>query len=222
MTDGAATPRTYDNRGRTDQAHSNRRKVAAAAHRLFLSQGYAATTIAAIAREAGVSAEMIYKSFGNKSAVAKTAYDVALAGDDEPIPMVQRPEFLAVLNASSAEAKLRAHAALARGISGRIGPLCAALLAASHSGVDAGIADFAPTVAGERLVGATLFVEHLVETNCLRSGLDHDKARDTIWTLNSPEVYQLLVTERGWSLDAYEQWLAESLIAALAPHDNPS
>ena len=217
MTGSTQSPRSYDNRGRADQARRNRLEVLNAARRLFLEQGYAATTIAAIAREAGVSPEMVYKSFGTKAAVAKAAYDVTLVGDDEPIPMAQRPEFLAILDEPTAQGKLRRHAALSRLLCERVGPLGAALIAAARSGSDPALTEFAQTIGQERLIGAGMFVAHLKETGCLRPGLDPDKARDIIWTLNSLAVYELLIVDRGWTHDEYESWLAASLVSALAP-----
>ena len=90
MPDGVKPRRRYDSSRRQEQARENRRAVLAAARRMFLEQGYAATTVGAIASEAGVSVETVYKAFGNKPGLVKAVADVAIVGDDEPVPMLQR------------------------------------------------------------------------------------------------------------------------------------
>jgi AcrR family transcriptional regulator len=211
------TRRTYDNRARAGQARRNRRRIVDAAHRLLLAQGYRATTMAGIAREAGVSVETVYKQFKTKAALIKETYDVALAGDDEPIPLADRPVYQALLADPDPAGKLRRYAAVARGISERTGPLMGVLLAAARSGGDPELEAFAATTDRERLIGATIIVGHLASSGALRPGLDQDRARDIVWSLISADVYRLLVVDRGWSLTAYETWLGETLITTLTP-----
>jgi AcrR family transcriptional regulator len=103
-------PRRYDSTRRRQQAQQNRHAVLAAARRRFLAQGYAATSIAEIAQDAGVSVEMVYKVFTSKAGVLKALFDVSVAGDDEPIPMVQREVIQNVLNAPEAARKLEIYA----------------------------------------------------------------------------------------------------------------
>src|SRR5262245_42472022 len=110
MSDQANGRRGYDNRARAEQARRGRRQVVAAAHDLLLAKGYRATTMADVARAAGVSVETVYKAFGTKAAVAKAAYDVALVGDDEPVPLAERPEIQAMLADPDPAAKLRRYA----------------------------------------------------------------------------------------------------------------
>ncbi len=98
MVQGPVNPqRSYDNTRRAAQARRTRREVLDAAHRLLLDQGYAGTTISAVARRAGVSVETIYKAFGTKGALVKEVYDVTLVGGDEPVPLRSRPEFQAMV-----------------------------------------------------------------------------------------------------------------------------
>jgi AcrR family transcriptional regulator len=201
--------RPYDNSGRAAQALATRRRVIAAAHELLLEQGYAATTISQIARRAGVSAETVYKAFGSKAALTKQVYDVALAGDDEPVPMRDRPEIQAMLTEPDPRQKVARYAALARQLGARLGPLLAVLLGARAADPD--LDAFARTTADERLVGTAALVGHLAEAGALRPGLDPERARDLLWALISPELYQLLVVERGWPPEDYERWLAGAI-----------
>jgi AcrR family transcriptional regulator len=202
-------PRPYDNSGRAAQALRTRRRVIAAAHELLLEQGYAATTISQIARRAGVSAETVYKAFGSKAALTKQVYDVALAGDDEPVPMRDRPEIQAMLAEPDPRQKVASYAALARQLGARLGPLLAVLLGARATDPD--LDAFARTTADERLAGTTALVGHLADAGALRPGLDPERARDLLWALISPELYLLLVVERGWPPENYERWLAGAI-----------
>jgi AcrR family transcriptional regulator len=209
-------PRTYDNSGRAAQALRTRRRVIAAAHELLLEQGYAATTISQIARRAGVSAETVYKAFGSKAALTKQVYDVALAGDDELVPMRDRPEIQAMLAEPDPRQKVARYAALARQLGARLGPLLAVLLGARATDPD--LDAFARTTADERLAGTTALVGHLADVGALRRGLDPERARDLLWALISPELYLLLVVERGWPPERYERWLAGAIAAELLDH----
>jgi AcrR family transcriptional regulator len=209
-------PRTYDNSGRAAQALRTRRRVIAAAHELLLEQGYAATTISQIARSAGVSAETVYKAFGSKAALTKQVYDVALAGDDELVPMRDRPEIQAMLAEPDPRQKVASYAALARQLGARLGPLLAVLLGARATDPD--LDAFARTTADERLAGTTALVGHLADVGALRRGLDPERARDLLWALISPELYLLLVVERGWPPERYERWLAGAIAAELLDH----
>jgi AcrR family transcriptional regulator len=209
-------PRTYDNSGRAAQALRTRRRVIAAAHELLLEQGYAATTVSQIARRAGVSAETVYKAFGSKAALTKQVYDVALAGDDELVPMRDRPEIQAMLAEPDPRQKVARYAALARQLGARLGPLLAVLLGARATDPD--LDAFARTTADERLAGTTALVGHLADVGALRRGLDPERARDLLWALISPELYLLLVVERGWPPERYERWLAGAIAAELLDH----
>jgi AcrR family transcriptional regulator len=215
MADTVKNRRGYDNRGRAEQARHNRRKILDAAHELLLAQGYRATTMAGISRAAGVSVETVYKAFRTKATLVKAAYDLALVGDDEPIPLVERPEYQALFTDPDPVAKLRRYAAIARMVSERIGPLIAVLMAGARSGGDPDLEALAATTDQERLIGATAIIAHLDATGGLRPDVDRDRARDTVWALISPDLYRLLVLDRAWSHDDYEHWLADTLIAAL-------
>jgi AcrR family transcriptional regulator len=207
--------RAYDNTRRTEQAAANRRRVLAATHRVLIERGYAATTVNAIAAEAKVSREMIYKAFGSKLALVTRLYDVRLIGDDEERPLVERPEWAAMMAEPSAGTLLLRYAAIVRDLYERLGPLLGVLLLAARSG-EPDLTAFGADTDRQRLAGAGRVVDAVVERGGLRGGLDRERAIDVVWTLNSPDVYQLLRGGRGWSHDEYEDWLGRSLVDALA------
>lgn len=217
VVDVKGSGRTYDGRARREKAMATRRAVLAAARDLLEQQGFAATTMAAVARAAGVSAETVYKSFGSKPALVKAVFDVVIAGDDEPVSVADRPEAQRIREQADPAGKVRAYAA------------GAAVRAARSAGIQLVLRNGAasdPTVArlwqqlqDERLTGMTLFARHLAETGCLRAGVDVDAARDILWTCISVEVYDLFVHQRGWTLAAYSDWLQRTLTAALVPFE---
>lgn len=200
----AASGRLYDSPLRRDQAQLTQRRVVDAARRLLLDRGYTATTVGAVAREAGVSVQTVYSAVGGKSTLVKKVYDVTLAGDDEPVPMTARPELLAIQREPDPLRKLQLYAAFGRALAERAGPLLAVLLAGARAG-DADLRAFAKTVDRERLAGASWLVAQL--DGALRPGVSVERARDVVWTLNSPDVLDRLVGDRGWSYDEYETWL---------------
>ena len=209
-----AEPRVkYDNSRREGRARESRRKVLEEAHRLLVTEGFAGMRLAEVADAAGVSVETVYKQFRNKGGLLKAAYDVQLAGDDEPVPLGQRPEYVAMVADPDPAVKVRSYAALGRQISERTGPLTARVL--ECRGAHPEVEEFAQTIEAERLVGATTFVAALDDAGALRPGLDVDHARDQLWLLISPEVWAALVQRRGWSHDDYEAWLAGAVSAAL-------
>ncbi|GAA4950320.1 TetR/AcrR family transcriptional regulator [Actinoplanes utahensis] len=208
------TRRVYDNSRRAEQARLTRRDILAAARDLLVEHGPTSVTMRDVAARAGVSVETVYKAFRTKAALIKDVYDVTLAGDDEPIPMIDRPEIQAVFAASDPRDKVARYAFAARRIGERVGPLLARLLAAARGG-DPALLRFRETIDQERMIGAGGIVRHLAATGGLRADVDPDRACDTVWTLISPEVYELFVTERGWSPEEYEQWLAQALTDAL-------
>lgn len=206
--------RPYDNSRRLAQAHQTTQAVVDAARRLFIDDGYAATTIAAVARAAGVAPQTVYKAFGTKAALLKRVYDVTLVGDTDPVPLVERPEFAAVREATDGGDLLRAYAHVGRVLYDRLGPLVTALLEGAAAG-DPDLAAFASTIDGERLTGTGKVAARLAEMGVLRHDLSVERARDVLWTLNGVQVWRLLTHDRGWSADEYEAWAADAMIAAV-------
>ena len=207
--------RRYDSTRRQAQARETRRAVLAAAKTLFLDRGYAGTTIAQVARIAGVSTETVYKSFNNKAGLVKAVFDVSMAGDDEPVPMLQREGAARLRNEPDPRRKLRMYGEHL-GVTGpRVGPL--QLLIRAAGAVDADAARVWDAMVNERLVGMTALAQHLKDERHLSPDLSVDDARDILWTYNSVELFDLLVLQRGWSPEGYGRWIGEALIAALLP-----
>lgn len=200
----------YDNSARHARAQQTRRSVLAAAAASFLEQGYARTTIRGVSEAAGVSQETVYKAFKNKASLLKAVYDVTLAGDDEQVPIPQRPEAIAVREAATPHDAAIAYARLARMISGHVGPLLGVVLGARSTDPD--LDAFVAQIDAERLMGATMVTRRWHELHWTDGPAEH--ARDVLWTLNSPSAYQLL-KDRGWSDDAYESWLARTISATI-------
>jgi AcrR family transcriptional regulator len=187
-----------------------RRRILEAAYELFLERGYPGTTMAQVARTAGVSVETVYKAFGTKAALAKQLWDVTLVGDDQPVPLARRPEFTAITAEPDPLRMLAGYAALGRVLFERLGPLLRVIVEGAQAD-DPELRDLLATIERERLAGAGGFVASLAGRGLLRDGLDPEAARDVLWTLISHEVCRLLVDGRGWSLDRWERWLAATM-----------
>ena len=202
----------YDNRQRQETARTTRARIILAARSSFLGRGFGGTTIRQVAEDAGVSQETIYKTFGGKAALLKAVYDVTLAGDDDDIPLAQRPEAIAVRDAQSPAVAAAAYAELAQLISSRIDPLLRVLLGARDT--DEALAEFARTTDQERHVGSSFYVRHWERNGWLRDDITLDHAIDAVWALNSAQTRWLLL-DHGWSPEQYTQWLAELIRHAI-------
>ena len=213
-TDAVNARREYDNSGREKQAALTRRRILDAAHRVVVRNGYVATTMVAIAKEARVSRETIYKAFRSKPELIKQVYDVALVGDEEPIPLRDRAAYRAMVEDPGADGKLRRYAAIVREIYHRLGPLLGVLLIAARSG-EPELLGFLEQTDRESLQGARHVAELIAASGALRPGLDQAHAADIVWALRAPEMHYLLTTVRGWSAPEYERWLAKALVDAL-------
>ena len=203
---------------REEQAAETRRRIVDAARDLFGTRGYAGTTIDAVATTAGVSLQTIYNSVGGKPTLLKAAYDVSLVGDHEPVPMVERPRFRAMLAASTGRQALTHYAALSREICERIGPLVAMALAQAAAG-DPDLQEFATTIERERAMGTAATARFVADKFGLRDGLTTTHAADVLWTLTSHDVLRRLTEARRWTLSRYEQWLAQTMADALLGPD---
>jgi AcrR family transcriptional regulator len=205
--------RQYDSSRRQEQARHNRRAVLKAARQLFLERGFAATTMPAIASTAGVSVQTVYKAFGNKTRLAKAVFDVAMAGDDEPVPMLRRAALGRVRDEPDARTKLRLYGEFLAETAPRHVPVQLVIRDAATGDPDAR-AVWAELQA-ERLKSMALFARALHDDGHLRPGISANEARDVLWTYNSAELFQLLVLDRGWPPQRYGRWVADALISAL-------
>ena len=206
--------RNYDNSGRAAKAQATRRRILDAARQAFVEHGYAGATMTAIAARAEVSTEAVYKAFRTKAALARAVLDVAIAGDDEPVSMPERPTVQAIAEPDDAAEVLRRYARHARLLHERLGALPAALLLGARAG-QRDLREIQVEADRQRLEAATLLTRALRRTGQLRDSLDDDRVRDVIWVLNAPEVYWMLTVERGWGGDEYEELLGRALIDLL-------
>jgi AcrR family transcriptional regulator len=202
-------PRKYDSQVRDEAARTTRQRVVDAARELLLTNGYSGTTVRQIAAAAGVSEQTVYTRIGNKAAILKAVYDVMLAGDDQPIPMAERPEFQRMRDAPDGRALLSAYAAVATQMAKRLRPVLE--LVHGARAVEPDLDELARTGAAERRIGSRMFAENFVARGFARPGLDADAVADLVWVINSPELYLLRVRENQDSDDDYQRWLAATL-----------
>ncbi len=207
--------RTYDGSGRQEPARESRRAVLASAQALFLARGFAATTMADVAAAAGVSVQNVYKVFNTKVGLAKAVFDVAIAGDDESVPMVERVTLTKVRTEPDPRRKLAHYGEHLATVAPRHVPFQLVILDAAASDPDA--ARVWAELQAERLRGMTMFARSLHSEGHLRTDVSAIEARDVLWTYNSAELYRLLVIERRWSAKRYGRWVADALTAALLP-----
>jgi AcrR family transcriptional regulator len=215
MSDAVKPQRGYDSSRRREQASRNRQEVIAAARTLFLDKGYAATTVGQIAKAAGVSVETVYKAFATKPGVLKALFDVTVAGDDESVPMAERADIQAVLAEPDPARKIRLYTAHMAATYPRLAPV--QLMVRDAAAADPGAADVWGRLRHELLGGMTHFAGDLLATGGLRPGLSADHVRDLLWTLNSVEIFELLVIARTWTPERYARFTADALINALLP-----
>jgi AcrR family transcriptional regulator len=206
--------RRYSMSLRDEHTAVTRKRILDAARRLFVERGYLGTTLTGIAESADVSVQTIYNLVGGKAVLLKATYDATLAGDDEPVPMSERPIARAAFEATDGLGCLTAYARMGRVLHERILPLVIPLLAQAGTG-DPDLRRFAATIDAEHMTGSGWVAGHVAERFGLRAGLDVAAATDALWALTSPEITDRLVNRRGWSWDRYEQWLATTMADAL-------
>lgn len=192
---------------------SARRRIVDSAAELFIRDGYGATPLTAIAEHAGVAVQTIYFHFGNKRTVLRAAIDVAAAGDDAPVAVLERPWMDRIREESDAATMIDMWAANGREIFERIAPIMGVVRDAAV--VDASVADQWRVNEEQRLVAFGEFVRLLDDRGALPPGTGVDAATDSMFALNSIEVYLLLTSTRGWTPAGWERWLASTLRATL-------
>jgi AcrR family transcriptional regulator len=192
---------------RARHAAETRRSIVDAALFLFAEQGWAATALPAIAKRAGVSVDTIYSTFGTKSALLMAVVHVAIVGDDDDDPMVDRADF-AQFSRGRRHERLRTGVRYTMGVYERSIPILETLREAAAS----------DDTARERLsrydhdrrdliaAGVTLIVGHEPSEDLI----------DAFWALISPEVYRYLIVGRAWSAQKVEDWFVDMLKVAIA------
>jgi AcrR family transcriptional regulator len=205
--------RSYHSPRRQQQAAATRRAVLEAAERLFVRRGYPATTMEQVAAEAGVALKTVYVAFATKSGLLRALWDLRLKGDQDEAAVAERPWYREVVEEPDPERQLRRNARNARVVKQRIGGVLKVLRSAAPVDPDAG--------ALWELIGSDFYdnqrviVASLHARGALRPGLEVDRATDVLWTLNHPDVWLLLVGERGWTPEQWERWFADTACAQL-------
>ncbi|GAA1615338.1 MULTISPECIES: TetR/AcrR family transcriptional regulator [Kribbella] len=210
-----AKRRPYRSAVRADSARRTRQAIVAAAGELFVAKGYAATSLAEVAEAAGVARPTVFAAFGSKAALLRQALDQALAGDDDPVPVAQRPWFQPVWQASAPADVLEAYAGVCVLIAGRAAPLFEAVHRAADDSPEA--EELWQTLRDNRRAGAHMVLEHLLTVGSLTDGLDLGSAVDILAVFNDPAHYANLVLGRGWPEARFRGWLAAAMRSSLLP-----
>jgi len=197
------------------QARTRRTRAAVvdAARSLFLERGYVATTIESISDRSDTPQATVYRLFSSKLGILKAVLDVAIVGDVESVPMADRPQVRSLLGDPDPVQQVTGFAALLRDLMARTAPVHRLLADAARSDADA--AALLAQIARQRHEGQRRIARSLARSGALKPGLRERDAADVIHALASPEVYGLLVFDRGWSGDRYEDWVRAILVDQL-------
>ncbi len=211
--------RPYRSPRRDQQAAATRLAILGAAQGLFESNGYPATTMGAIATEADVALKTVYLAFETKAGLLRAVWDLALKGDTDDAPVATRPWYLDVLEEPNPERKLRRLAGASCGVKRRIGALLRVIRDAAPS--DEEIRDLWSLIQSDFYMNQGAIVATLHQAGALVDGLDLGQATDILWTLNHPDVWLLLVGQRGWTPERFETWLGDTAIDQLLRKRRP-
>lgn len=205
--------RPYDSRRRREQAEKTRAEVVEVAERLFLEDGYAKTTIAAVAAEVGVSVETVYKAFGGKPGLIRAICGKALAGEG-PVHAETRSDELKTRE-TDARRILLGFGTLSTEVAPRVSPIL--LLVRAAAAADPEAASLETELDERRMTRMRHNARALVEAGHLRRGVSLEEASEVMWTYSSPDLYDVLVRKLGWPPARYGRFIADAMIAALLP-----
>jgi AcrR family transcriptional regulator len=198
--------RRYDATKRREAAARTRQTILDAAFELFTARGYTATSMAAIAARADVALDTVYASVGRKPELARLLIETAISGSAQAVPAYERDYVQAIRAAPDAEAKIQIYASALRVIAGRLAPLLVIIQQAA--GAEPELTSLWLEISQRRAANMRRFAADLGAAGALRVNLDD--AADIVWATNAPELYQLLVGQRGWTPDRYEGFLADT------------
>ena len=203
--------RRYDSSRRLDLAQRRREAVLAAAREHFLRDGYAATTVGAVAAAAGVSVETIYKTFGKKPGLVRALQQEALAGEGD-VPAPQRSDDMSAREAEPATI-LRRWADLTMEVApGRRGCV---LLVRSAAATDPEMAAVLGEINAERLDRMMHNARRLADRGLLRTDVTDEQARDVMFAFTAPELFEILVLQQHWSLAQFGDFIYLGLLAQI-------
>jgi TetR/AcrR family transcriptional regulator, regulator of autoinduction and epiphytic fitness len=220
MVAGLPPRRQYNSQRRQQQASATRRAMLDAAQQLFERSGYVETTMEAIAAEAGVALKTVYSAFTTKAGLLRALWDLLLKGDTDDAPVAQREWYRQLLEEPNPERKLRLTATNACVVKRRIGPILRVIRSASA--VDPDSAALWQLIQTDFYENQRAVIHSLADAGGLRSDLSEARATDILWGLNHPDMWLLLVGERGWTAEAFETWFADTICQQLlAPTRRP-
>jgi AcrR family transcriptional regulator len=205
--------RSYHSPLRRKQAEATRRQILAAAQELFERDGYAGTSMAAIASASGVSLKTVYLAFETKSGVLRALWHLLLRGDRDDVPVGRQPWFEEVLAEPDARRQIQLNMRNSRAVKARAGALLEVIGSAAAG--DPAIGALWSRIQTEFHANQRAVVQSLADKRALKAHLDIDEATDILWSLNHPTVYRLLAGERGWPPERYERWLTALLCSQL-------
>ena len=211
--------RPYRSSRRSEQARLTQRGILDAATEVFLDRGFAGATLRAIAARAGVSVPTIEAQFGTKARVLKAAIDVAIAGDDEPVPVLDRDWTTEAAEAADLTEFLSVTAAVLGPAQARSWGLVLAVFEAART--DPELAELADRMTSQREGTAAWLVQGVVARARLVEGISQAEAVDIMWVLMDPAVFDRLTRRRGWTLGQYQTWFARSVRRELTGEPSP-
>src|SRR6266545_2998687 len=211
--------RSYHSPRRQQQAAATRQGILEAAQRLFEQRGYPATTMEQVAAEAGVALKTVYVAFATKSGLLRALWDLRLKGDQAEAAVAGRPWYREVVDEPDPERQLRRNARNARVVKQRIAGVLKVLRSAAP--VDRDAEALWRLIQSDFYDNQRVIVASLHAKRALRPGLDVARATDVLWTLNHPDVWLLLVGERGWTPEQWERWFADTACAQLLRRPPP-
>ena len=200
--------RGYESEQRRAQSEATRQRILVTARSLVVERGYRGMTIAELARRADVHVDTIYELVGRKPLILRELVERAISGTDRPLDPFERDYVRQITAEPDAGRKLDLYAAAMRRILARLAPLFLALRDASATDPEA--AQVWSQISERRAANMRLLAADLLATGQLRDALSVDEVADTIWATNSPDLHRLLVEDRGWSPEHYQEWLADS------------
>ncbi|MDQ3659640.1 MAG: TetR/AcrR family transcriptional regulator [Actinomycetota bacterium] len=210
MVDPVKPSRRYDSPRRREQAAATRRSMLETAQRLFEADGYVATSVPAIAEQAGVALKTVYLAFETKANLLRVLWEERLSGEEADLDVTERAWYREMLDEPDAQRQLRLLASQSRAVKSRSGLLMDVIRNAAGS--DPEIAALWKEIQSKLLGVQGSVVERLHEKDCLKGSLDVATATDILWALNHPSLWYLFVVERGWSGQEYERWLGDIFI----------
>lgn len=210
--------RRYDSARRREQAAATRLHILDSARQLFERDGYAATSMTAIARESGVVSKTVYLAFDSKGGLLRALWQLALSGVDDQAPIIAREWYREMIEEPDPERMLRLNARNSRAAKQRAGTVMAVIRGASAADPDA--RELWELIQSDFHTNQATIVKVLARRKALRPGIAAAQAADILWTINHPDVWQLLTAGRNWTLARYEQWTADTACSQLLPHSD--